>query len=72
MAPDGLQNSKSHVRHIAKMFKLSYGTIWNIFRKSLNWKTYKHRSQSRNQLVTRLVACNFWLAFEEDWLQHVI
>ena len=69
------ENPEAHIREASETLQLSTGTIWNILRKKLKWKSYRiHKVQclSPSNKESRLNACQFWLNFSEEWFERVI
>ena len=68
-------NPTSSVMNAAKTLNMSYGTVWRILRKTMQWKPYKpHLTHVLTQAHkdSRLAACEFWLTFDDTWFQRVI
>ena len=68
-------NPDSHVRGAAERLGLSFGKVWTILRKKLNWKPYRPHlatALSPGNMEPRLAACTFWLQREEDWFEGVV
>lgn len=68
-------NPHAHLKEASERLSLSFGTVWNILRRKLNWKAYRpHKVQvlSSANMESRLSACEYWLTFPESWFERVI
>ena len=66
---------KAHIRLASDQLGMSFGKIWTILRKNLNWKPYRpHLGQilSQANMDSRLAACRFWISFPEAWFEKVL
>ena len=62
-------NQEAHIRQAVVDIGFSYGKIWSILRKNLQWKSYHpHKVQvlSEANKLTRVAACRFFLSFPDD------
>lgn len=69
------RNKKAHIRQAVQDLNLSFGTVWTILRKKLQWKAFRpHLAQilSAANKESRLAACSFWISFEEEWFERVL
>ena len=68
-------NQEAHIRQAVADIGFSYGKIWSILRKNLQWKAYHpHKVQilSEANKLSRVAACRFFLSFPDDWFQNQV